>query len=297
MPRLPHWRRVAAYAVVVRDGKILLSQIAPHISNSGKWTLPGGGLEHGEEPRSGTMREVMEEAGLDVTLGEQARVYRLHQPNGYRDGHRVNAYSLRIVYDGWVSPDSPEPRVVEKNGSTVAAAWHDLADVRAGRVPVVDLVTEALADYRPFQVQRVGAYALIERGEKVLLARIGERGFHTGEWGLPGGGIDFGESPVEALVREVREETGLTVTPGPLLTTHEETFEGTAPSGRFEAYQAIRLIYRGTVAEAGEARLAEAGGTVDAVAWVLRADVESGRVKAHAAVLVALRAGRPAEGN
>src|SRR6476661_6466939 len=116
MARLPHWRRVAAYAVVVRDGKILLSKIAPHISNSGRWTLPGGGLEHGEEPRAGTRREVMEEAGLEVTLSEEARVYRLHQPNGYRDGRRVNAYSLRIVYDGWVASDAPEPRVVEQNG-------------------------------------------------------------------------------------------------------------------------------------------------------------------------------------
>lgn len=291
MPRLPHWRRVAAYAVVVRDGKILLSKIAPRISHSGKWTLPGGGLEHGEEPRAGAMREVMEEAGLEVTLSDQARVYRLHQPNGFRDGHRVNAYSLRIVYEGWVAPDAPEPRVLETNGSTIEAAWHDVAAVRSGKVPVVDLVTEALGDYRPFQVQRVGAYALIERGDRILLTRISDKGFHTGEWALPGGGLDFGESPIDALVREVREETGLIVAPGALLTTHDETFEGTAPSGRWESYQAVRLVYRATTADDAPANLAESDGTVDAVEWVSRGDIDAGRIVVHAAVSAALAAG------
>lgn len=46
-------------------------------------------------------------------------------------------------------------------------------------------------------------------------------------WELPGGGVEAGESEVDALVREVLEETGLALRPeavGPLLWTQESTF-------------------------------------------------------------------------
>jgi 8-oxo-dGTP diphosphatase len=53
-------------------------------------------------------------------------------------------------------------------------------------------------------VKHEGKFLLLKRAK---LAR-GENGF----WELPGGGQDFGESPEEALIRELDEETGLTVT-------------------------------------------------------------------------------------
>jgi len=56
---------------------------------------------------------------------------------------------------------------------------------------------------------RVGCAAVIfdETGEKVLLTRRAD----NSEWCLPGGGMDAGESAEEACIREVWEETGLTV--------------------------------------------------------------------------------------
>lgn len=56
---------------------------------------------------------------------------------------------------------------------------------------------------------RVGCSALIfdQSGEKILLTRRSD----NGEWCLPGGGLDAGESAEEACIREVWEETGLTV--------------------------------------------------------------------------------------
>jgi len=56
-------------------------------------------------------------------------------------------------------------------------------------------------------VVRPGVSAIILTPEGVLLQRRSDNNL----WGLPGGSVEPGESVVEALVREVREETGLEV--------------------------------------------------------------------------------------
>jgi 8-oxo-dGTP diphosphatase len=298
---LPKRQRVAAYAVILRTAgaegrEILLSRLAERITTDELWTLPGGGLDHGEDPRDAVLREVREETGLDADVGETARVYSAHLPGVWRDGRRVDAHALRIVYDGWVAPDAPEPRVVEVDGSTSEAAWKPIADVLDGIVPVAPLVLEALADHQPFRLQRVGAYALIGRGARegeegdVLLVQFSERGFHTGSWSLPGGGLRHGESPRPALEREVQEECGVTCAVGELLAVHDEAFSGTAPSGRFEDYHAVLLVFAATVDPEAQPRVVEVGGTTAAAAWVPVADVRARKLPALDAVLHALDA-------
>jgi 8-oxo-dGTP diphosphatase len=322
---LPKRQRVAAYAVILRTAgaegrEILLSRLAERITTDELWTLPGGGLDHGEDPRDAVLREVREETGLDADVGETARVYSAHLPGVWRDGRRVDAHALRIVYDGWVAPDAPQPRVVEVDGSTSEAAWKPVADVLDGIVPVAPLVLEALADHQPFRLQRVGAYALIRRGSlrdgrrapssaqvetlaspsasttegdgegDVLLVQFSERGFHIGSWSLPGGGLRHGESPRPALEREVREECGVTCAVGELLAVHDEAFSGTAPSGRFEDYHAVLLVFAATVDPEAQPRVVEVGGTTAAAAWVPVADVRGGKLPVLDAVLHALDA-------
>ena len=132
MATVPQRQRVAAYAVIVRDDRILLSRLAERVTRDELWTLPGGGLDHGEDPRDAVVREVYEETGLHAEVGDRARVLSAHLPGAWRDGERVDAHALRIVYDGWVPRGSPEPRVVEVDGSTAEAAWVSLDDVRSG---------------------------------------------------------------------------------------------------------------------------------------------------------------------
>lgn len=274
---LPRRVRLAAYALVVRGDHILLSRLAPHLTPHEQWTLPGGGVEFGEHPREAVVREVHEETGLAVQVGETARVYDVSGV-GERGGEQVQFHSVRLVYDGWVPLDAPEPRVVEQDGSTVDAAWHPVADVLSGRVPTVRLVAEALADHETFRLQRPAAYALVRRDDEVLLTRVSVAGHHTGSWTLPGGGIDHGESPHEAVAREVHEETGLAVTVGALLGVHDVHFSGTAPNGRVEDFHGIHLVFAATPDGDQQPRVVEEGGTTDAVAWVPVADVEAGRV-------------------
>jgi 8-oxo-dGTP diphosphatase len=61
----------------------------------------------------------------------------------------------------------------------------------------------------------VGAIVKDERGRLLLIKRGHEPG--AGLWSLPGGRIEPGETDAEALVREMHEETGLIVEPGPLV--------------------------------------------------------------------------------
>lgn len=291
MPKaLPKVQRVAAYGLVLRDGRILLTRLASRISADERWHLPGGGVDHGEDPRDALVREIREETGLEAEVGETAHVYSAHRPAMWRQGRRWDYQALRIVYDAWVPIDAPEPQVVEVDGSTVDVAWHPVADVVSGDLAVTDIVTEALAGHRPYRLQRLAAYAVIRRGGDVLLTRISDRGAHPGAWTLPGGGLDHGESPRVALAREVREECGVDCTIGDLLDVHDTHFDGTAPSGRFEDFHGVHLLFRGTVADGVEPRVVETNGTTDAVAWVSVDDVVAARVRVLDVVTAGLEA-------
>ena len=61
----------------------------------------------------------------------------------------------------------------------------------------------------------VGAVILNERGEVVLIRRGKQP--RRGEWSIPGGRLEWGETVHEALIREVLEETGLNVEIGGLI--------------------------------------------------------------------------------
>ncbi|MGV9352325.1 NUDIX hydrolase [Streptomyces misionensis] len=101
--------------------------------------------------------------------------------------------------------------------------------------------------------------AIITNGDRVLMVR---RRVKEGElsWQFPAGGIEEGESPEEAAVRETLEETGLKVEAERLIgqRVHPKT-------GREMSYTACRIID-------GEAHVADED-ELDAVAWVALAEI------------------------
>ena len=285
-------QRLAAYAVILRGDRILLSRLAERVTKHELWTLPGGGVDHGEDPRAAVVREIYEETGLRAEVGETAHVFSLHLSDTWRRGRRVDAHSVRLVYDGWVPAGGPDPRVVEVDGSTSDAAWQPIAAVLDGTLPTVALVVEALTVLHPERRQRIAAYAYVERDGALLLTRNSALGPHPGVWTLPGGGIDHGESPPDTVLRELHEECGLDGKLGDLLTVDDHHFTGTAPNGRREDFHAIRIVYRASVPGDTEPRVVEVDGTTDAVAWVPLTEVEAGEWQVSSLVRAAIAAAR-----
>ena len=111
--------------------------------------------------------------------------------------------------------------------------------------------------------QRAAAYALvIDDDKKILLVRAGPLSSTPGRWYLPGGGIEFGESPAQCAVRETREETGLSIRLGSLLTASSDVT--TNASADCDTHT-IRLIFEGFV-ESGHLRH-ETDGSSNLAQW------------------------------
>ena len=126
-------------------------------------------------------------------------------------------------------------------------------------------------DAAPPHRQRVAAYALLTRGDEVLLTRMSSRTRIEGRWTLPGGGIDHGEDPRDALRREVYEATGLRVEPGRVVDVHATHFVGARADGVVEDYHGIHLIFEATLDEssaAREPRVLEEDSSTDHAEWM-----------------------------
>jgi 8-oxo-dGTP diphosphatase len=124
----------------------------------------------------------------------------------------------------------------------------------------------------------VGVGAVVVRDGKALIIRRAHEP-RKGEWSLPGGLLDLGESLADAACREVKEETGLDVRLGPIIETFDRVHRDA--DGRIR-YHFVIVDYV-CWSDAGEA---VAGSDAEAVAWVTAGEIDGYGVNAHAKAVI-----------
>lgn len=141
---MPHYTaydtRLASYAVILDelDGR---ERILLALWNDGarrQWTLPGGGVELHERVEDGVVREVLEETGYDVVLGDLLGVdtYMLG-PERRLNGSDRALKAVRVVYSATVVGGELAHEV---DGSTDEARWWPLDELSGiDRVSIVDI--------------------------------------------------------------------------------------------------------------------------------------------------------------
>ncbi|MFI2213969.1 NUDIX hydrolase [Streptomyces sp. NPDC020141] len=138
--------RLAAYAVCIEGGRVLLARHVPPTGGT-NWTLPGGRVEHAEDPFDAVVREVAEETGCEAVverlLGVDSRVVPAAEravPGG-PEHQNVGVFYLVRVTGGRLRP--------EPNGEIAESVWTPLPDVaRLRRSSLVDIGI-ALAESLP----------------------------------------------------------------------------------------------------------------------------------------------------
>ncbi|WP_329453712.1 NUDIX hydrolase (plasmid) [Streptomyces sp. NBC_01724] len=127
--------RLAAYAVCVEDGRVLLARLVPPEGES-IWTLPGGGVEHGEDPFDAVIREVAEETGCDAVverlLGVDSRVIPAAVARSGVEHQNVGIFYRVRITGGQLRP--------EPNGEIAESVWTPIPDAaRLRRSSLVDV--------------------------------------------------------------------------------------------------------------------------------------------------------------
>lgn len=291
-PALEPLRRIAAYAVCTDDdGRVLLVRASTRSGTPGVWSLPGGAVDHGEDPNHTVVRETAAETGLSVAVTGLRDVLADMRAVPHRG---VTIHTDRLIYQVSVRGGTLVDRV---GHPTDLARWHTMAEAEqlklrpftaaALGLPAAsaDLRPEGVPDFPSFyaypgpdglhRAQRFAAYAIAtDPQDNLLLTRIAPGYPGAGCWHLPGGGTDYGEQPGTALIRELVEETGQQGRLVELLgvASHRDA-ASLGPEGYPIDWHGVRAFYRVIVDRPSEVAVGDVGGSTSEARWMALADV------------------------
>lgn len=286
-PALEPLRRIAAYAVATdADGRVLLVRASSRSGTPGVWSLPGGAVDHGEDPNHTVVRETAAETGLSVAVAGLRDVLADMRSLPHRG---VTIHTDRLIYQVSIRGGNLLDRV---GHPTDLARWHTLDEAERLRLrpftasalglsaASADLRPEEAPDFPSFyaypgpdglhRAQRFAAYAIAtDPADRLLLTRIAPGYPGGGCWHLPGGGTDYGEQPGTALIRELLEETGQAGRLIELLgvASHRDA-ASLGPEGYPIDWHGVRAFYRVIVDAPTEVVVRDVGGSTSEARWV-----------------------------
>ena len=218
----------------------------------------------------GLTRPIEQDDGLrpGARWGDMARAMAAHP-----DGRRVMFVGHEPDLSSAVSLLTGASSIRMRKGGIACVEFPGVPEPGAGELAWL-LDPDLYSSGSPAQVTRVAAYALsLDEAGRILLTRLAQVEARPGHWTLPGGGIDFGEAPAEAVLRELTEETGLTGEILSLAGVESWVRRGRVAGSAAEDFQAIQIIYR--VVVTGGSLQDEVDGSTDAAAWFTRAELAS----------------------
>ena len=122
----PKSPRLAARALILQDNRLLLVNAYPG-GRSDLWCAPGGGVEAGASLHDNLRREVHEETGLTITVGDPALINEFHDPaTGF---HQVDIFFRCAVTGGEVNARWRDPARVVTN-----RRYFSQSDLTTGRI-------------------------------------------------------------------------------------------------------------------------------------------------------------------
>ncbi len=115
-------QRIGAYAIALSPRGLLGTVNSAITSAPGTWSLPGGGLDPGEKPLDGLLREVYEETGQSIVPGHLVALQSDHWIGRAPGGPLEDYHILRLIYSATCTTPS-QPVVHDLGGSTQRADW------------------------------------------------------------------------------------------------------------------------------------------------------------------------------
>lgn len=155
--------QVASVAVIRNGGELLMGKR----HDSGRWTLPGGGLEDGESPEDGGIRELFEEAG--IRTNKLSHLASEHVKT--ETGKRIQVHAFKTFYDGPTTMQGDPDQEVER------WQWVDIRDGLPKEV-LDNLHSPKNVALRALGIQK-GMFSLLKGGPGS--GRKGHRTYHQDE--------------------------------------------------------------------------------------------------------------------